>query len=131
MKIIRGSEIEYEAASHEDPNDPGVLKKVLGTAADLGRGEVPMLNWSLLRVGKAFQRHYHEDMREIFVIIGGVVDVTVEVSGDIETTQLHGGDAIVIEPREIHSMANNGTGDVTYLVFGISAGKDGKTVVVE
>ncbi|MFN3192134.1 MAG: cupin domain-containing protein [Aureliella sp.] len=131
MKIIRGSEIEYEAASHEDPSDPGVVKKVLGTAADLGSGEVPMLNWSLLRVGKAFQRHYHEDMREVFVILAGEVDVQVQSSESVTSDQLRAGDAIIIEPREIHSMSNSSTRDVTYLVFGISVGKNGKTVVVE
>ena len=35
MQIVRGSEIEFVPASHEDPQNPGVLKRVLATKNDL------------------------------------------------------------------------------------------------
>ena len=35
MQIIRGSEIPLVAASHEDPKNPGVLKRVLATRDQL------------------------------------------------------------------------------------------------
>ncbi|MFK7735549.1 MAG: cupin domain-containing protein [Pirellulaceae bacterium] len=131
MKIVRGSTLAYEAASHEDPKNPGVLKKVLATQGELESGRVPMLNWSLLRVGKAFQRHYHENMQEVFVIIAGQVEVCVENGEKGIEEILTAGDAIIIDPGEIHSMRNSGTEDVTYLVFGIAGSEAGKTVVVD
>ena len=127
MKIIRGSELEYLPASHENPNDPGCLKKVMASKDDLLVGRVMMVNWSKLPQGKSFQSHYHEDMQEVFVMIDGTVAMDV----DGETFELAGGDSILIDPREIHRMTNTGETDVTYLVFGISTEQGGKTVVVD
>ena len=126
MKVIRGSELEFVPASHEDPKNPGVLKRVLATKTDLLKGEVHMVNWSMLPVGKSFQSHYHEDMQEVFVILNGRVEMKVES----ESVDLEGGDAILISPREIHEMKNACDENVQYVVFGISTGEGGKTVVV-
>ena len=125
MQIIRGHEIEFTAASHEDSIDPGVLKRVLATKNDLVAGRVQMVNWARLPVGKSFQRHYHEDMQEVFVIVDGIVGV--EVNGHQD--ELRRGDAILIDPRESHQMTNVCDEDVHYIVFGISTGDGGKTVV--
>ena len=126
MKIIRGEELEFTPASHERPEDPGVLKRVLATKDDLLAGQVQMVNWAKLPAGKSFQRHYHEDMQEVFVICDGNVDVEVDGQQD----HLARGDAILIDPREVHRMTNVGTEDVYYIVFGISAGQGGQTVVI-
>ena len=127
MHIVRGSEIEFVPASHEDPSDPGVLKRVLGTKSHFIEGQVMMVNWARMPVGKSFQAHFHEDMQEVFIILSGKVSMTV---GQM-TCDLNSGDAILIEPREIHKMTNTCDADVEYIVFGISTQQDGKTVVVE
>ena len=127
MKIIRGSDVEFVPASHENPDDPGCLKRVLAGKEDLLDGRVQMVNWSRLPVGKSFQPHYHEDMQEVFVLIEG--DAEMKVDG--QTARLSGGDAILIEPRETHAMANTGDADVSYVVFGISLQQGGKTVIVD
>lgn len=126
MHLIRGDEIEYVPASHEDPNDPGVLKKVLATKQQLIGGRVQMLNWSRLPVGKSFQPHYHEDMQEVFVLLNGRVRMTVSESEH----ELGKGDAILVAPREIHEMTNICDQAVEYIVFGISTEEGGKTVNV-
>ena len=127
MKVIRGSEIEFEPASHEDPQNPGVLKRVLARKNELLKGQVQMVNWSRLPQGSSFQSHFHEDMQEVFVILGGPVEMIV----NDQVVQLAEGDAILIQPREIHRMKNLSEGPVDYLVFGISTEEGGKTVVVE
>ena len=127
MQIIRGSQIEFIPASHEDPSDPGVLKRVLASKNHLIDGRVQMVNWSRLPVGKSFQAHYHEDMQEVFIILNGSVEMTVT---DL-TCRLDEGDAILIDPREIHKMTNVCDDEVNYIVFGISTEKGGQTVVVE
>ena len=128
MKVIRNAEIQFEAASHENPASPGVLKKVLLAKDGFRRGHVQMLNWARLPAGRSFCAHYHEDMQEIFVIVQG--GVSMEVDGQI--AKLGPGDAIVIEPHEIHAMSNDSDQeDAQYLVFGISSEEGGKTVVVE
>lgn len=125
-KVIRGSEIEFIPASHEDASNPGVLKRVLATKDDLLDGRVQMVNWACLPAGSAFRAHYHEDMEEVFVILTGRVEMTV----DQEVIELHAGDAIQIAPGEVHRMQNVTDADLEYLVVGISTGQGGQTVVV-
>ncbi len=126
MKIVRGNTLEFVPASHEDSQNPGVLKKVLATHEDLIEGRVQMVNWSHLPVGSQFQPHYHEDMQEVFVIINGAVSMTV----DDRVVALRGGDAILIDAREVHQMKNDSNQNVDYVVFGISTEAGGQTVVV-
>ena len=126
MRIIRGSEIQFIPASHEDPNNPGVLKRVLATRDDLIDGRIQMINWASLPAGSAFQAHYHEDMEEVFIILTGRTEMTVNgVSNELAS-----GDAIVIAPREVHSMKNLTDKDLEYVVLGISTEDGGQTVVV-
>lgn len=126
MRIIRGSEIQFIPASHEDPNNPGVLKRVLATRDDLIDGRIQMINWASLPAGSAFQAHYHEDMEEVFIILTGRTEMTVNgVSNELAP-----GDAIVIAPREVHSMKNLTDKDLEYVVLGISTEDGGQTVVV-
>ncbi len=126
MRVIREQEVGLEPASHEDPANPGVLKRVLLRAGDLLKGRIQMLNSAVLRPGKSFCPHYHEDMQEVFCIYKGVV--VMECAK--EKVELHGGDIIVIDPKEVHTMKNIGETDAEYFVFGISTLQGGKTVVV-
>lgn len=126
MRIIRGSQIEFIPASHEDPNNPGVLKRVLATRDELIDGRVQMINWASLPARSSFQAHYHEDMEEVFIILSGKVSMTVNQ----EDHPLLPGDAIIIAPREVHRMTNLTDQDLEYIVMGISTGENGKTVVV-
>ena len=126
MRIVRASELNYEPASHEPPENPGVLKKVLARKKDLLEGRIQMVNWSLCPQGSSFAKHYHEDMQEVFIILNGSVSMTVEE----EQVFLGKGDVAIIEPREIHQMTNTCDQDVEYVVFGISLEQGGKTVIV-
>ena len=127
MKTIRGSEIEFAPASHEDPNKAGVVRRVLAAKNDFQSGQVMMLNWSQLPVGSSFRSHFHENMQEAFVIIQGNVTMTV----DDKAVDLGKGDAVLVEPREIHSMTNKGDQPAEFVVFGIASGEGGRTIVVD
>jgi quercetin dioxygenase-like cupin family protein len=127
MKVVRGDDIGFVAASHEDPTNPGVLKRVLATATDLQLGQVMMVNWARLPEGSAFQSHFHEDMQEVFIMLSGPVVMTV----DGDRTELVAGDAIVIDPQEVHKMENLSDRDVEYIVFGISSQAGGQTIVID
>ena len=127
MKIISAADLSFVAAGHEDPQSPSVWKKVLLKRDEVQDGKVQMVNWALLPVGKTFSPHYHEDMQELFVIIRGETRITVE--GD--TAVLKRGDAVLIDPHEVHEMSNIGDEDVEYIALGISAGTGGRTIVVE
>lgn len=126
MKIIRGQQLAFVPASHEDPRDPGCLKRVLAGQDDLIAGQVQMVNWSQLPVGRSFQSHYHEDMQEFFVLFDGLVRMLVNE----QRIELAAGDAILIDPGEVHAMTNIGDRAANYLVFGISRQQGGRTIVV-
>jgi len=113
-------------ASHESPLDPGVWKKVLFSQADLSAGVVQMVNWARLGAGKHFASHYHEDMQEVFIILQGEAHLQIGT----DRVVLRRGDAIRIDPHEVHRMSNPGTDDVEYVVFGVSSGVGGRTVVM-
>jgi mannose-6-phosphate isomerase-like protein (cupin superfamily) len=126
MKVILSGDKSFVPASHENPLAPGVWKKVLFHRDELQSGTVQMVNWARLPAGSSFCAHYHEDMQEIFIIVAGEAEMSV--SG--ETMVLRRGDTIAIDAREVHHMTNHGTEEVEYVVFGITGGQGGKTVVV-
>ncbi len=126
MKIVKASTLAYIPASHESPQNPGVLKKILAKRDDLMDGRIQMINWALLPTGKAFEAHYHEDMQEIFIILSGAAQITI--GKDSET--LTKGDAVIIPPQAIHVMKSLGKIDVEYIAIGISREGKGQTVNV-
>ncbi len=127
MHIVRGDAIAYVPASHERPDEPGVLKKVLVHSGDLIEGRIQMINWALLPAGKSFQAHFHEDMQEIFILVQG--STRIEIEG--ESAELHSGDAVFVPVAAVHTMHNPGDEDAAYIAIGITTGQGGKTVVVE
>jgi len=127
LRTIRSTDRAFAPAGHEDPQNPGVWKKVLLEKADFQAGHVQMVNWARLPGGNSFAPHYHEDMQEVFVIVEGTAELTVGT----ETVTLERGDAVLIDSHEVHRMSNSGPGDVEYVAIGISRGTGGKTVVVD
>lgn len=125
MRILRAQEQSFIPAAHEDPQNPGVLKRVLARRDELIPGRIQMINWARLRAGSSFRAHYHEDMEEVFIILDGRVEVRVDGHED----QLIAGDMIVIAPREVHTMTNPTDRDVDYIAIGIAGGLTGKTVI--
>lgn len=126
MKVIHSSDLQLVPAAHEDPLDPGVLKKVLFKRDDFDEGQVVVVNWSVLPKGKSFAFHYHESLQEVFVIFKGKVKAVV----DNQEVILESGDALIADKNEKHSMQNIAEEDVVFLMFGISDNPNGKTVNV-
>lgn len=126
MKVIRGASTPLVPASHEDPNNPGTLKKVLLTAQDLFPGQVQMVNWAEMKPGSSFRRHYHEDMAEVFIIVQG----EGRMRGDSTDERVSPGDLVLVPPMVEHEMHVCGDQALKYIVFGVSHGTGGKTVVV-
>lgn len=143
MRFVFGDQVALVPASHEDPQAPGVLKKVLLSAGAIQSGDVPMVNWSLLRPGRRFALHYHQDMQEIFMIVSGTVEARVWSSdqcperetdwpsGEPVVRSLGAGDLLCVDPREVHQMINVGQQDVVYLVFGVTSQQGGKTITLQ
>lgn len=126
MKIIKGNALELVPAAHEDPKDPGVLKKVLFRKEDFDEGKVVVVNWSVLPKGKSFALHYHESLQEVFIIFQGKVRAAV----DNQSVVLEAGDGLIVDHNEKHAMENISDEDVIFLMFGVSDNPNGKTVTL-
>lgn len=126
MKFVAQNSSDFIPASHEDPRCPGVLKRVIAVRDEFQRGHVQMLNWARLPKGAEFRRHYHEDMQEVFVLLQG--NVRMDCAGEPITMQA--GDTVIVDPGEPHQMLNIGENDAEYIVFGISSGQNGRTIVL-
>ena len=126
MKVCLAASHDFVPASHENPLTPGVWKKVLAVKDDFQAGHVQMINWARLPAGSRFAAHYHEDMQEVFILVQGVAEMAV----NSETITLRRGDAVLIEPHEVHSMYNESAEDVEYVVVGVASGSNGRTIVV-
>lgn len=126
MKVIKGNALELVPAAHEDPQNPGVLKKVFFKKDDFKDGRVVVVNWSVLPKGKSFALHYHESLQEIFIIFKGKVKAFVNDQEII----LEGGDGLLVDYNEKHSMENISDEDVIFLMFGVSDNPQGKTVIL-
>ena len=85
-----------------------------------------MVNWARLAPGKSFSAHYHTDMQEVFLIVEGTARMVI----DDQAIELGRGDAIAIQPQEVHQMWNDTEADIDYIVFGITNDSDGRTVSV-
>ena len=127
MSVVRGSQVPFVAASHEDPRSPGVRKRVLFDRKALPAGNLQMINWALIPAGSSFRLHLHEDMTEFFMIIEGEVEFEL---GDVVYT-LGKGDVIKVPPQTPHKMWNKTSKDIEYIVFGVTEDRGGKTVVLE
>ncbi len=124
MKIVRAQNLEYIPASHEDPQDPSALKKVLLQRDDLPQGRIQMINWAQIPIGKSFAPHYHEAMIEVFIIMSGQIKATV---GDTDETAAKG-DLLIVSEKEVHSFTNISNEVVDYIAMGVVTSEGGKTV---
>ncbi len=126
MQIVRFKDLNFIPASHEDPKDPGVWKKIL-LKNTLPAGQIQMINWARIPKGKSFAPHYHESMIEVFVMINGKVKAKVVN----EETILEKGDLVVVFEKEIHTFENISDIDVDYFAMGIATKPGGKSINVK
>lgn len=126
MKIVRFKNLSFIPASHEDPKDPGALKKILLKRDDIPAGRIQMINWAKIPKGKTFAPHYHQQMMEIFIIMSGKVRLKIADEEEI----LEKGDLVIVKEGQVHTMENLSDEDVDYFALGIVTSEGGKTVNV-
>lgn len=126
MKIVRFKGLDFIPASHEDPKNPGALKKILLERDNIPKGRIQMINWARIPKGKSFAPHYHEEMIEVFIIMNGRIKAKI----DSEEAILEKGDMVVAMEKQVHSFENISGQDVDYFAMGVVTGNGGKTVIV-
>jgi mannose-6-phosphate isomerase-like protein (cupin superfamily) len=81
------------------------------TIRELHHTAVQSLAEATLEPGQATERHYHRVSEEIYVVTKGSGELEV----DGETAHVRPGDAILIPPGAWHTLANDGTSELTIL----------------
>ncbi|MBU1131780.1 cupin domain-containing protein [Patescibacteria group bacterium] len=128
MKKFSIKNLEFIPAGHEDPQNPGVLKKVIFNVDELRiEGVVQMINWAKMEAGKSFARHYHEYMDEIFIVLSGKAEINI----DKENSILDATDTVYIPQGAEHEMKNISADALEYIAIGIVSQPGGKTIVVD
>lgn len=69
--------------------------------------------YAMLQEGKAYEAHAHGDHEEVYYIISGNGEMTVNG----ERRPIRDGDAVFIPAGDTHSIANTGTGFLVFLAF--------------
>jgi mannose-6-phosphate isomerase-like protein (cupin superfamily) len=127
MNILNISKLPKIPASHEDPDNPGVWKKIIFTYHDLlADSHIQMINMAILPPNKSFRSHMHEDLEEIFIMVKGWVIMNIDGNKAI----LHKDDAILIPPGAVHKMENISKTEANYIVIGVTKEGKGKTLVL-
>lgn len=117
MKKINQKDLKWEPASHEDPLDPGVLKRVIVKHSDVDpKSKLMMLNLAKVPIGKTHIAHSHETMEEIFYFLEG--EGEVEING--EKSKVKTGDRIIVPSKHVHVIRNTGQSELKFIGLGIA-----------
>ena len=150
MKVVSTKDKKFVPASHEDPKNPGVVKKVLLGTEDFDPScQLKMLNYAVIKPGKSFAPHFHQTLEEFFYVISGKAKIRMKTLTDeeidtyvnkkksfadllkgVESQILEKETVVLIPPKTIHIMENFGDDDLVYLAVGAASG-EGETVVFD
>jgi mannose-6-phosphate isomerase-like protein (cupin superfamily) len=95
--------------------------------SDLLTGRLQTVNWAISKPQRAFSKHLHENLTEVFII----VSVRAEIHVDQETDVIGEGDAAVIPHRTAHIMAALDGRVVRSNAAGVSHGAGERTILVK
>lgn len=109
MKRMRWSRCAVEPVSH----DPNLRKRVLLRCGDVTG--LLQLAHCRLPAGSGTTAHVHEDMTEIFVVVGGRGRAVVGT----RNVRLEQYDCIVIEPGERHRIVADSGAALSLIYFGV------------
>ena len=117
MKKINRKDRDWEPATHEDPNDPGVWKKVIVKHEEADpQSKLMMVNLARVLVGKVHPAHIHRTMEEIFYFLEGEGEVILD--GEVESVR--SGDRIIVPAGVSHEIRNTGKIELKFIGIGIA-----------
>ena len=117
MKKINEKDRKWEPATHEDPLDPGVWKRVIVKHDEVDpKSKLMMVNLCRVPVDKTHKAHSHETMEEVFYFTSGEGQVKI----DDEIEDVIAGDRVIVPAKAIHQVKNTGRIELKYIGLGIA-----------
>ncbi len=104
---------------HLDNSGDEVLQEILGT--QMGSIESHSLAQVVIHPGGASQPHFHRKTEESYLILSGQAELLI----DGQEHTLSPGDAIVIQPSEMHQIRNKMNYDLVFLAVCVPAWSPG------
>ena len=96
-----------------------IIQEVLGVQAG------GVYSYSIAEItippGGTAMPHFHRETEETYLILSGVAAMQI----DRERLELEAGEAVLIEPNEVHQITNNGTDNLHFLAVCVPAWQPG------
>ena len=112
--IVHDFGIDYKLLKGQESFDPAVknfcMKGMLYVA------------YAMLQEGKAYEAHAHGDHEEVYYVISGKGQMTING----ETRSIRDGDAVFIPAGDTHSIANTGEDFLIFLAFSAQVPQEGQ-----
>ncbi|HLA03965.1 MAG TPA: cupin domain-containing protein [Patescibacteria group bacterium] len=117
MKKINQKDRNWEPGSHEDPQNPGVYKKVL-VRRDEADSKSKMMMFQLCKIPPKTTHvaHSHPTMDEIFYFTEG--KGAIEIEGKKE--KIVSGDRIIVPAGQVHQIRNTGKIELKFIGIGVA-----------
>ena len=117
MKKINEKDRQWEPASHEDPRDPGVWKRIIVKHDEVDpKSKLMMINLCRVPIGRTHAAHSHETMEEYFYFTEGEGEVILNE----EIIPVGTGDRVIIPAKSTHKVKNTGDKELLYIGLGIA-----------
>ena len=111
MHITRESNLPKEIHNPHGENVQEILGRVAGGVEGHSLARVTILP------GKSSLPHFHKESEESYLILSGKALMEI----DEKKFELSPGEAVLIEPQEVHQISNPGPGDLIFLAVCVPA----------
>ena len=117
MKKVNQKDRNWEPGSHEDPENPGVFKKVLIRREEADpRSKLMMFQLCKIPPKTTHVAHAHSTMDEIFYFTDG--EGEIKVNGEVE--EIQSGDRIIVPAGKTHQIRNLGKTELKFIGLGVA-----------
>lgn len=117
MKKINENDLDWEIPAHEDPENPGTLKRVIVRHVEVDpQSKLMMINIAKVKPGRVHPAHSHQTMEEIFLFQEGRGEIKV----NNEITKVGPGDRIIVPAKSEHEIRNIGKNELKFIGIGIA-----------
>ena len=117
MKKVNQKDRDWEPGSHEDPQNPGVYKKVLVRRKEADpKSKLMMFQLCKIPTKTTHVAHSHPTMDEIFYFTEGSGEI--EVDGQKE--KVVSGDRIIVPAGQVHQITNTGKIELKFMGLGVA-----------
>ena len=117
VKKVNQKDRNWEPGSHEDPQKPGVYKKVL-VRREEADPESKLMMFQLCKIPPytTHVAHSHPTMDEIFYFTEGKGEIEVDEEKETIVT----GDRIIVPAGQVHKIRNTGKVELKFIGLGVA-----------